>query len=49
MSHFEIDLVLEGGFMKRLYIKPEEGEALNLEELFPEELDIKKWFIREAR
>ncbi|MBW2991877.1 hypothetical protein KY345_01530 [Candidatus Woesearchaeota archaeon] len=48
MSHFEIDLFLDGGVMERLYIKPERGERLIINEIFPKGLDIKKWFIREA-
>lgn len=48
MGHFKIDLLLDNGVTERLYVKPEQGESLFLEEIFPEDLNIRKWFVREA-
>jgi|GEM_PF-3178241 len=49
MGHIEIELFLEKGLVERLYFKPERGETLNIKELFPSYLNIKKWYVHEAR
>ena len=48
MSHIEIELCLGKGITEKIYLKPEKGEKLNLEDIFPTGSAIKKWFIREA-
>ena len=34
--------------MEKLYLKPEEGEAIDIKDIFPKYLDIKSWYMKVA-